>query len=160
METIADNNENDEDGAAERQKVAEIFLSQHLAGQQEWYSKKASKFKSWSQFLAMAVIVGGGLTALLQVFQDQPWLPVTTAVVGLLILVSRGAEKVWRFEETWYSYRRASEGMKREKRLFINAAGPYKPPLQQDEAYRLFVERVEAIIAEEQSNFWKDGSND
>ena len=57
--------------------------------------------------------------------------------------------------ESWQAYRKASEGMKREYRLYINNADPYFAAEDEASAYRLLVERVETIIAEEQQLFWQ-----
>ena len=45
--------------------------------------------------------------------------------------------------------------MKREYRLYINNAGSYSTMKDEDRAYRLFVEQIEQIIAEEQQIFWQ-----
>ncbi len=55
-------------------------------------------------------------------------------------------------------YRKASELMKREYRLYINAAGPYGDA-DEEAAYRLFVLNVEQIIAEEQQLFFRAGNS-
>jgi hypothetical protein len=45
--------------------------------------------------------------------------------------------------------------MKREYRLYINNADPYFAAEDEASAYRLLVERVETILAEEQQLFWQ-----
>ena len=45
--------------------------------------------------------------------------------------------------------------MKREHRLYINNANAYKDATDEDTAYRLLVERVETVLAEEQQMFWQ-----
>jgi hypothetical protein len=70
------------------------------------------------------------------------------------IAVLTGVQRIWRHDETWAAYRRASEQMKREYRLYLNGAGPYVALADEDEAYRRLVENTEAIIAEEQQIYW------
>jgi uncharacterized protein DUF4231 len=57
--------------------------------------------------------------------------------------------------ETWQAYRKAAEGMKREYCLYLNNADAYAAAQDEASAYRLLVERVETIIAEEQQLFWQ-----
>jgi hypothetical protein len=45
--------------------------------------------------------------------------------------------------------------MKREYRLYLNNADAYATAEDEASAYRLLVERVETIIAEEQQLFWQ-----
>jgi hypothetical protein len=51
-------------------------------------------------------------------------------------------------------YRIASERMKRERRLYVNRAGPYRDLEDEDEEFLHFVEAIETIIAEEQQIYW------
>jgi Protein of unknown function (DUF4231) len=81
--------------------------------------------------------------------------PAVTAALGVAIAVLTGVQRIWKYDETWVAYRRASEQMKREYRLYINGAGSYTSLADEDEAYRWFVENIEAIIAEEQQIYWQ-----
>lgn len=45
--------------------------------------------------------------------------------------------------------------MKREYRLYLGNADLYAEALDEEAAYRLLVERVETVIAEEQQLFWQ-----
>jgi hypothetical protein len=78
-----------------------------------------------------------------------------TAALGAAVTITRAIDTLLRPGETWQSYRKASEGMKREYRLYLNNADPYPAAGDEDGAYRLLVERVETLIAEEQQLFWQ-----
>jgi hypothetical protein len=69
------------------------------------------------------------------------------------MVVAKGAERIGRFEETWLSYRKAAERMKRESRVSVNGHGSYRQAFEGD-AYLRFVENIEEIIAEEQQLYW------
>ncbi len=43
-------------------------------------------------------------------------------MLGVIVVVAKGIECIWDFDGTWLGYRKASEAMKREKRLFVNGA--------------------------------------
>jgi len=71
------------------------------------------------------------------------------------VTISRAVDTLLRPTETWQAYRKAAEGMKREYRLYLHNADAYATAEDEASAYRLLVERVETIIAEEQQLFWQ-----
>ncbi len=141
----------------DRVRRADIYFETHLRGQRKWYSEKAGTYKSWYRRLADIVLVCGALTSALQLLTItdlKPLLPWITAVLGMIVTVAKGLDQIVKPGETWLGYRKASEGMKREYRLYINSAGPYGEELKETQAYALFVEQIERIISEEQQVFW------
>ena len=80
------------------------------------------------------------------------WTEVAVSVLGATVVVSQGAQRVFRFSDTWPEYRRASERMKREWRHFINQIGHYGGP--ELRARTRYIEALEEIIAEEQKIFF------
>lgn len=138
-----------------RRAMAERYFSEDLRDQCGWYSRKASGNKTWAQRLGMIVIGCGALIAFLQIFAGAPWVPYATGAVGVLVALTEGAQRIWTFDETWRGYRAASEGMKREHRLYINGAGDYTAITDEDAGYRAFVTAIEQIIAQEQQLYWK-----
>ena len=149
----------------ERQQRADEYFQVHLKGQREWYSNKASSYKKWGQRLSVLVIASGALVSVVQLLPADPgarWATILTAFLGLTVALAKGIDRIGKFEESWVSYRKASESMKREYRLYINNAGSYTAMNDEEQAYRLFVEQVEQIVAEEQQIFWqsRDAAND
>jgi hypothetical protein len=138
---------------------AERYFERDLAGQRGWYSTRATRLKARAQALGVTVVAAGAATTFFQVFGQVPWVPVVTALLGALVAVAEGWRQIARYDETWAAYRVASERMKREKRLYVNGAGEYRRPADEDEAFLWFVEAVEAILAEEQQIYWRDRSN-
>ena len=137
-----------------RQARADYYFRTVLDGQREWYSKGARKQKRRYLAFAICVIVLGALISLLQVLEAE-WVPYLTAALGAAVAISRAVDALLRPGETWQAYRKASEGMKREYRLYLNNADVYAAAEDEASAYRLLVERVETIIAEEQQLFWQ-----
>jgi hypothetical protein len=80
---------------------------------------------------------------------------VIIAALGVFVVISQGILQIWRYNETWVGYRMASERMLRERRLFINAAGPYADIPDEEESLRYFIEVIEQIVAEEQKIYFK-----
>jgi hypothetical protein len=103
----------------------------------------------------LLVIGAGAVTSFVQVFSPRPWVPVITAALGAIVVLTEGWQRISRYGETWTGYRTASVRMKREQRLYVNGAGAYRN-VDEDEAYLRFVEAIEAIIAEEQQIYWQN----
>ncbi|MCP5245836.1 MAG: DUF4231 domain-containing protein [Burkholderiales bacterium] len=150
----------------ERQQRADEYFQVHLNGQREWYSKKATSYKKWGQILSVVVIGSGALVSVVQLVPVDTdvgarVIAMLTAFLGLIITLAKGIDRIGKFEESWVSYRKASESMKREYRLYINNAGSYAEMDNEEQAYRRFVEQTEQIIAEEQQLFWqhRDAAN-
>ncbi len=137
-----------------REACAQRYFERDLRGQREWYGKKASAFKYRAELLSISIIAAGALTSLLQVAPDAVWAPIATAGLGGLVAIAEGWQRIARYREAWIGYRTASERMKQERRLFVNSAGRYKG-VGDDDAFTLFVETIEKIIAEEQQVYWQ-----
>jgi Protein of unknown function (DUF4231) len=143
-----------------RVRRADDYLRRHLEHQKEWYSDKASKYKKYSQYLSFVVIASGAAIPFVQTLEalSEPTrfaATIATAGLGVVVVVAKGAERIGRFEETWLSYRKAAERMKREYRLYVNGAGAYRQASDEEDAYLQFVESIEEIIAEEQQLYWQ-----
>jgi len=139
----------------DRKRRADRYFDLHLRKQREWYSKNAGKAKDFSNALALTVLGAGTLTSVVQLFHEQAWVPIVTAILGAIVVMAKGLERIGKYNETWMGYRKASESMKREFRLYINNAGDYPDAADEDDAYRWFVEQVERVVAEEQNQFWQ-----
>jgi hypothetical protein len=113
-----------------------------------------------SNRLSLMVIVCGALTSFTQIFSQAPLspllIPILTGLLGMLVVIGQGAEQLGKYRESWLNYRKASEQMKRERRLYINAVAPYQLDQGEEAAYQVFVIRIEKIIAEEQQIFWQN----
>jgi hypothetical protein len=121
-----------------------------LADLRRWYSEKASSYKRHSELLALITIASGALITFIQVIEAAPWVPIVSGLIGAIVAVAAGWQRIARYSETWILYRTASGRMTRERRLYTHGAGSYRG-LPEREAYLTFVEAIEGIIAEEQS---------
>jgi len=152
----------DDTRTSARRARADIYFDEHLSKQRDWYSRKASAHRKWAQALSFCIILAGGFTAFLQIFHSESpipglpsWTAILTGLLALLIVAAEGLSRIGRFQESWFAYRKASEQMKREYRLYINGAGGYEQISDEEAAYRAFVANVEQIIAEEQQLYWR-----
>ena len=77
-------------------------ISNKLKGQREWYGKRASAYKNYTQFLGLVVIAAGAATSFLQVFTPRMWVPAVTAGLGALVVaLAEGWQRIARYGETW-----------------------------------------------------------
>ena len=149
------------DATEARAQRADTYFKEHLKGQREWYSQRAGRYKALYRALAAIVLTGGALTAFVQVFVGTTYgdlVPWVTGLLGLVITVSKGLDQIIQPGQSWAGYRKASEAMKREYRLYINKAGDYAQARKEEQAYARLVERIENIISEEQQLFWPSDS--
>lgn len=136
--------------------LAESY-DERTRSQPDWYSKKASSYKSLFQWIGVATIVLGasvGVIPLLSGGSSPSMADKVVAIFGALIVILKGVERIWLPQETWTNYRKASEALLREREKYIEGVGPYIIDDNEDGAYRLYVERCILIKAEEQNNFW------
>jgi Protein of unknown function (DUF4231) len=139
-----------DDITANRIARAKRYLDEDLQDQRGWYSMKAARYKRWSQGLAVTVLAAGVLILFVQIVPAVFWVKIYTAALGLIVVLAKVAERIYHFNAAWIGYREASELMKREYRLYINGAIPYRQAGDEDRAYLQFVEAIEGIIAKEQ----------
>ncbi len=154
-----------------RVEKANTYLKEayNLDGQLEWYDLKATTNKNWHMRLGIIIIISGAMTSFVQLWAPSPegvhWSTWLTAVLGAIVIVAKGVDSIWKFDENWTNYRQAAEGLKQERRLYINATGPYAACADENSRFHLFIKTVEEIIAAEGQFFWKhntqnsDGQN-
>jgi Protein of unknown function (DUF4231) len=86
--------------AAERREArADRFFAHDLKHQREWYGQKAGLFRDRSQRLSLAIITAGAAIATMGVFAQTAWGNIATAVLGGLIAVAKGWERIARYDE-------------------------------------------------------------
>lgn len=141
-----------------RKSRAETYFIDHLKGQREWYGREAGYNKKMTARLSLLLLTFGSMISLIQLLAPHfpVIIPYVTALLGALVVITKGLERIGKYEETWIGYRTASEGMKREFRLYINNAGDYANAEDEEDAYRSFVETVESIVADEEHQFWQN----
>ena len=143
----------------------------NLYNQQGWYDRKASSNRKWATRLGFLMILAGAATSIIQLWAPGPpppaapppdwvaplhWTTISTALLGAMVIVIKGIERLWKFDDNWLAYRQAAEGIKREQRLYINGAGDYVE--DEETSYRSFVENIEQIIAAEQNMYWQSSN--
>jgi hypothetical protein len=132
----------------------ESYISDRLEQYQGWYDRKAVASKSRYLRMRAFSVVGGGLVPVLV---NVPWkgellgIPIIQAVVtviSLLVVIVVSLESVFHYREQWKNYRSTEQYLGHEKFLFSTRVGRYEG-LKDEEAFHIFVGRVEEAIAAE-----------
>ena len=146
-----------EPGMEKRISRADSY-DQRTGNQKQWYSKNATKNKKIFQSIGILIVAFGAFVGIVPLLFGTSSEPTTaeiiTAILGALIVMLKGVERIWLPEEKWQNYRKASEALKREKESYIEGISPYNRDMGEDENYLLYVKRCVLIKAEEQNNFW------
>ena len=120
----------------------EEYLTSRFNPQLEWYERKSTRYKKYSQTLNVITIVGGILTPIFGSggYRQATLITATIVAVGLAML------KFFKFEELWHTYRTTIESLKREQIHFTYNVDIYSGA---PEPGKLFIERTESILGGE-----------
>ena len=118
-----------------------------LEDQIGWYHKKSGSNQRLYKWCRGIVIVSAALIPLSANFEMVGFLP---AWLGALIVVVEGFQQLNQYHQNWITYRSTCEALKHEKYLWIGKAAHYAGEENPD---ALLAERVEAIIAQENSKW-------
>ncbi|MEL6307322.1 MAG: DUF4231 domain-containing protein [Chloroflexota bacterium] len=159
-----------------------FFIENRWHAQWAYYDQKASEFKSRYYYYQTIVVVGslvipalislnsaiarglaagilaisgnaGDAAALAQA--ETYWRIIIDALTVMLSLCVAGAaalEGLYKYGESWNSYRAAAEELQAEKSFYDMGAGPYENSAR---AFSIFVERVEGIITKQNGNYFQ-----
>lgn len=134
----------------------EQYISERVEQYQGWYDRKSVVTKSRYLRMRAFSVVGGGLVPVLINIPSQwailgvPFIQALVTVISLLVVIAVSLESVFHYREQWKNYRSTEQLLGHEKFLFRSRVGRYHGLSGQD-AFRLFVERIEESIAAENS---------
>jgi len=131
----------------------EKYIADRVNQYQMWYDKKAVATKArYLRMRGFSVIAGGSVPVLINIPAEPsilgPVIRALVTVISLLVVIVVSLESVFHYREQWKNYRSTEQLLGHEKFLFGSRVGPYQA-LTDEEAFRLFVERVEGAIAAE-----------
>lgn len=121
-----------------------------LEDQIRWYDGKAIaaqdtyKWMKWTQIVVAALIPVAAL-----LFPDEA---IVAGALGAVIVILSGFQELGAYHRNWIKYRTTCEALRHEKFLYVGRAGPYAG-LAEDEAHKELVERVEALVSEENTQW-------
>jgi len=113
----------------------------------EWYVDKSGSSKRWYKVLKLFQIILAIMIPVISHLEMEftKWI---ISISGALIAIFESIQYMNQYEVRWVARRSTAERLKREKFLFLSAAGPYKG-LGEDKSLVLLAERVEDIVSAE-----------
>jgi len=134
----------------------ESYIENRVKQYQNWYDKKSVKTKALFLRMRAASVVGGAIVPVLVNVQND-WAPynidvirVILTIISLMVVILVSLESVFHYREQWKNYRSTEQLLGHETVFFLSRVGKYEK-LEDDKAFRLFVQRVEEAIASENS---------
>lgn len=130
----------------------EDYIKERVEQYQKWYDGKAVTAKSrYLQMRAFSVVGGGLVPVLINVpshytILGTPVIQLVVTIISLLVVIAVSLESVFHYREQWKNYRATEQLLGHERFLFQSRVGRYSK-IKDDEAFRLFVERVEEAIS-------------
>ena len=133
----------------------ELFISDRVTQYQGWYDRKAVTAKSrYLQMRGFSVVAGGTVPVLINIPPEAdhllgfPVIRATVTIISLLVVISVSLESVLHYREQWKNYRSTEQLLGHETIAFKSGIGAYRG-LSPQEAFSMFVERVEEAIRSE-----------
>lgn len=126
---------------------------ERLEDQLDWYEAKSQHHKRWYQWLKVAQIV---IAAAIPVVAAAGASATVAGALGAVVVVLEGLQQLFQFQQNWISYRVTAEALKREKFLYLAAAGPYEGA---ELPQALLARRVERVVSQEYGA-WADSQRD
>ncbi len=128
------------------------YLNEDFAKMRQFYDNRACSAKRWYRGLSICLIfVSAALTPVVALAPDEPCWRIISTVLSATIVVLTGLLAHLKSHENWLSYRGTWDALEKERRLYETGTGVYKEEEGRD---NLFVERIEAILAKEGSEFY------
>lgn len=127
------------------------YISERVDDQIQWYDNKSVWNQKQYKRLRVAEITFAACIPFLAGYfaDDLQWIKILTGFFGVMIAVIAGLVSLYSFQEHWIEYRTTSESLKHEKYLYLTKA----PPYNSEQAFSLFVERIESLISTENSKW-------
>jgi len=144
-------------GQKNRRQPANVeTLWERLEGQIDWYDRKAKSNQRAYKLSKISIIV---LAILIPVFAEYGHIPgfaespafLVGAASGAIVLLE-GLQVMNKWQENWILYRATCEGLRNERHLYVDKAGPYAG-LKPDAAHRLLAERTSSVVMAEHSRW-------
>ena len=142
-----------------------LFMEDRVDGQFKWYSHKAGINKKRNVLVKGLVVVLSAIIPVIIGIPDPCPDPCNTscdsgsfvlikntviAILGAIIAIATGFGSLLKFQDNWIDYRTTAERLKQEKILYLTKTGSYD---SQEDGFKLFVAKVEAILSSENTSW-------
>lgn len=128
------------------QNAFDNYLKDRFEKEVVWYDTKSLYNAKWAKRYQVFVIIFSVLTPVFAASGFR-WL---TLISSVLLSITVGILKYYKFEELWQNYRTACETLRKEKVLFDARISPYD---KSDDPMKMFITRVESMISRENTSW-------
>lgn len=131
----------------------EEYLKDRLQHQIDWYDNSSMKNQKWFKRLQVVAILASATIPFLSgyITDTSIWLKLSVGFLGLSVATITAILGLYKFQENWFEFRTTCESLKHEKYLFLTKSEPY----DQEEPFKLLVNRVESLISKENTAWSK-----
>jgi hypothetical protein len=134
------------------------YLQVRFKPQVEWYEKNALSNMQRFYFCQIIIVIVGAAIPILNLFGPIGFtsdivIRIWSSVLGSTIIILTGFLQLTKAHESWILYRSTVESLKREYHLFALDTGEYSEERDLELKGKLFIRRVESIIAAEGTKF-------
>jgi len=138
---------------------AQKYLEERVDDQLGYFEAKSGKLqKKFKRLKTIEIVLAAIVPFLITSVNDDEfgsYLQVLVGAMSVGVVIVAGLLTLHKHYELWVQYRATAESLKREKFLYLTRTGPYKGK----NAFPVFVETIESIIAEDTSQ-WRSVLND
>lgn len=127
------------------------YLTSRVDNQIEWYDKKSQSAQKRYKILTYIILVASALIPLsINLLPVSTLTKIMTSSLGIFSTLAQGVINLNDDNTNWVEYRTICETLKKEKFMFIYAAGVYE---NKENRFTYFVERIESIVSQENVNW-------
>ena len=128
----------------------EEYIEQRLNDQIDWYDRKSGTNQRWFKRLRFGEIVAAAIIPFLSGFAGNSFsIKIAIGALGVVVAVIASLLGLLQLQEHWIEYRATAESLRKEKFLFLTQTEPY----DKDDAFHRFVQRVEALLSKENTEW-------
>src|ERR1700757_321901 len=119
-----------------------------LEQQIQWYDSKSGSAQWWFKRVKLFEFVFSGLVPITALLANG-WV---TASIGAAAVLLEGLQQLNQWQHNWITYRSTCEALRHEKYSYIARSGSYDG-MDDDQAFRTLVERVESLVSTEHAKW-------
>ena len=133
--------------AAEAVDSVQMYIKDRVEQYAGWYDRKSGPLKQRYLNIKAITVLSGTLVPVL-VNASFPYASYFATVLSLVVVILVGWDSVFQYGKQWKNYRSTEQFLRQEIILFQNQVGMYAE-MDEKTAFRVFVERIENAIAQE-----------
>ena len=120
-----------------------------LEQQIRWYDTKSGECQRYYKNVKLAEFIFSGAVPIAALALDNGlW----AAGIGAVAVVLEGFQQLYQWHHNWITYRSTCEALRHEKYSYLGRSGVYDR-LEDGEAKKLLVERIESLISTEHAKW-------